>query len=251
MAGKPKRGRILYPSVSDSLRVARLSLAGALLWDYLIAHADDQGRIVGDASELRERLVPLRGDVTTADVEAGLEGMARERLILRYRPPAMRALVQIRDWHKWNARLTYKHASYLTAPDGWRDRVTAKQEEMGPYVMWMGDGMAVFCPSCGRTVAPRAHGRGWVCPNCDVELLGTRSPRPKVGGMQTRVTGRTRDLVLAALASGPLTKPQLAAATGYSVGTIGNTLPGLQRGGEVVRIRRKRPWTYRLKGSAP
>ncbi len=251
MATKRKRGRILYPSISTSPRVARLSLVGALLWDYLIAHADDQGRLLGDASALRERLMPLRQDVTTADVEEGLEGMVRERLILRYRPPKMVPLIQIADWQKWNARMTYKHVSYLTAPSGWRDRVTARVGDLGPYVQRMVHGMIVFCPSCGRTVNPVARGRGWLCPNCEVELLGTRNKHPKVGGMQTRVTGRTRGLVLAALGSGPLTKPQLAAATGRSEATIGNLLPGLRRAGEVVRTRRKRPWTYRLKGSAP
>ncbi len=40
---KPKRGRILYPSVSASRRVARLSLAGALLYDYMIAHSATRG----------------------------------------------------------------------------------------------------------------------------------------------------------------------------------------------------------------
>ncbi len=241
-----KRGRVLYRSISDSLRVARLSLVGALLYDYMIAHADDQGRLQGDASVLRERLMPLRGDVTTADVEAGLDGMVRERLTQRYQCPVLGPLVQITGWHKWNGRLACKQPSNFTAPDGWRDRVTARVEDAGRYVYRMGGGMAVFCPQCARTVSPVAHGRGWVCPECEVELLGTRAPRPKVGGMQTRVTG-TWELVLAALASGPLTKPELAATTGRSEGTIGNLLPRLQRAGEVVRIRRKRPWTYRLR----
>jgi len=242
---KTKRGRILYPSVSDSPRVARLSLTGALLWDYLLVHSDDQGRIAGDASALRERLVPFRGDVTTADVETALEEMARERLILRY-TVYRRPLVQIVDWWKWQGRLGCKHPSVHPAPEGWRDRVTARQEDLGRYIMRMGYGMAVFCPACGHTVAPLAHGRGWTCPECDVELLGWRAPRPKVGGTQTRVTGKTRALVLAALGRGPLTKPQLAEATGRAVGTVGNMLTLLCRSKEVIRIRRKRPWVYRL-----
>ncbi len=243
---KPKKGRIAYPSVSDSMRVARLGVTGALLWLILITHADDQGRLPGGA--LRERLVPHFGGISVGDVDGALEAMERERLVTRYRSPMWGALVQIRDWWKWQGGLTYKRPSMYDPPDGWRDRVTARLAA-GPYVQRMGDGLDAICIACWENVIPRAHGRGWVCPNCDAELLGTRSPRPKVGGVQTRVTGRARELTLAALATGPLTKPQLAAATGYSVGTIGNTLPGLQRAGEVVRIRRKRPWTYRLKGS--
>lgn len=241
------RGRILYPEVSASRRVARLGVKGALLWTWLLPHCDDQGRIAGDA--LKERLVPHFEEVTAEDVETALQAMERERLIIRYRG-AGQQLTQIADWWKWQARLTYKRPSYHPAPEGWRDRVTARLA-LGGYVARLSDGygIEVLCTNCGCVVAPRAHGRGWVCSECDVELLGTRSPRPKVGGMQTRRTGKARELVLAALAGGPKTKEQLAAATGYSESSIGTLLPVLRRSGEVLRVSRRRPWTYRLKGS--
>lgn len=248
MVGKAKRrGRIIYPEVSDSHRLARLTLTGALLWDYLIAHANDQGRLKeGGVGALRMRLMPLRKDVEDADIETALAGLVRERLIVRYSSDFQGPLIQITDWWKYNGGMVFKHPSSLFAPDGWRDRVTARQQDLGPYVMRMGYGMAVFCPSCGYTVAPIAHGRGWVCPNCEVELLGRSAARPKVGGTQKRASGKLRELVLAALGQGPLTKPQLAEATGRSEGSIGSLLPVLCREKAIRKTRRKRPWLYAL-----
>lgn len=249
MPGKLKRGQILYAEIFDSRRVARLGVKGALLWCFMLPACDDQGRLRGDAVALKERLLSHFAEVIAGDVEAALEAMQVQRLVLRYKAYGQH-FCQVLDWWQWNTRRTYKHPSYHPAPQDWRDRVTARYAQ-GGYVPRMVYGMAVLCPNCSETVAPVAHERGWVCPGCAVELLGTKSRQPKIGGFHTRRMGRTRDLVLAALASGPLTKPELAAATGRSEGTIGNLLPGLQRAGEVARIRRKRPWTYRLKGSAP
>ena len=253
VARRPKRGRIVYPELSDSRRVARLSITGALLWTWLLPHADDQGRLAGDAAALRDRLVPHFAEITAEDVETALQAMEREHLVLRY-VVHRQHLIQISDWWKWQARLKYKRPSYHQAPDGWRDRITVRIPQ-GGYVARLSADMSVLCPNCSYTVAPSPYGglvwsetpgkRGWVCPQCDAELLGTRSARPKVGGMQTRRTGKARELVLAALASGPQTKGQLAVATGYSESTIGTLLPVLRGSGDVVRVSKRRPWTYR------
>ncbi len=243
--GTPKRGRVLYGEIFDSRRVARLGVKGALLWCFMLPAADSQGRIHGDAVALRDRLVPHFPEVIAGDVETALEAMVRERLIRRYKVHRQ-PFIQILDWWKWNSRLTYKRPSGHPAPQDWRDRVTARYAQ-GGYVPRIVYGMIVYCPNCSQTVGPVAHGRGWVCPQCDVELLGTRVRRPVVGGMQTRVTGKLREQVLAALASGPQTKVELAASSGRSESSIGSLLPKLRRSGDVVRVTRKRPYTYRLK----
>ena len=245
---KRRRGRILYPEVSDSHRLARLTLTGALLWDYLIAHANDQGRLKeGVVGALRMRLMPLRRDVEDADIETALAGMVRERLILRYSGDFQGPLIQITDWWKYNGRMVFKHPSPLLAPDGWRDKVTARLTTSPyPYVLRLGAGLDVTCTNCSENVIPRPHGKGYVCPSCDVELLGRSAPRPRVGGTQKRASGRLRELLLAALGQGPLTKPQLAQATGRSEGSIGSLLPVLCREKAIRKTRRKRPWLYAL-----
>lgn len=244
MVGKAKRrGRIVYPELSDSRRVARLGIVGALLWTWLIPHCNDQGRLQGGASALRGRLVPHFEGISDGDVEAALQAMVRERLILRYSGDFQGPLIQVTDWWKYNGRMVFKHPSPLVAPDGWRDRVTARLAE-GPYVLRLGDGLDVICPNCGENVIPQPHGKGYVCPGCEVELLGRSAPRPKVGGTQKRASGRLRELVLAALGQGPLTKPELAEATGRSEGSIGSLLPGLCREKVIRKTRRKRPWLY-------
>lgn len=248
MPRKPKRGRIVYPSVSDSLRVGRLGVTGALLWLLLIPQCDDQGRVEGDPSKLRERLVPHIEGVSTEDVETALLAMACERLIVRYRSWG-KPLVQVVDWWAYNSRLVYKNPSYLPAPNGWRDRVTARARTVdgGGYILQLFEGISVECPNCGTIVTPTPHGLGYVCPKCDVELLGRRNSRPKIGGSQTRVTGKAKRLVLASLAAtAPQTKEQLATATGYSISRIGTLLPVLRRAGWIIRVKRKGPYAYRL-----
>ena len=115
---KPRRGRIVYPELSASRRVARLGVKGALGWVFLIPAADDQGRVAGDAAALKDRLVPHFEEITAEDVETALTAMERERLVIRYRAGGQH-LIQIADWWKWQARLTYKRPSYHPAPEGW------------------------------------------------------------------------------------------------------------------------------------
>jgi len=51
MAGKAK-ARLLYSTISSSERVSELGVKGALVYTWLLAHCDDQGRFAGGAKEV-------------------------------------------------------------------------------------------------------------------------------------------------------------------------------------------------------
>ena len=47
------KARLLYPSISTSERVSNLGAKGALIYTWLLAHCDDQGRYAGGVRKVR------------------------------------------------------------------------------------------------------------------------------------------------------------------------------------------------------
>lgn len=263
MVSGPRRARarlIYHPDLSQSRRLASVSLKARALWPALFAACDDQGRCSGDGASIKDQAVPLWDDITVADVEQALQELERVRLILRY-ASSQGTFLQIPDWMRWQGGLPVKNPSPYPPPTGWRDpegrgwrdRVTAKLTT-GKYADRLSAYEQVLCPNCEHTVAPDPYGgpdpygrpgrRGWLCPRCVVELLGRKSPRPKIGGLRRRRTQRARDQILDALRKAPekwWTRHELAEATELPDKTVANIMTALNKEGQVSVKRGKKP----------
>jgi hypothetical protein len=159
---KTRKGRILFPQVTQSRRVGRLGARGALIYTWLLSGCDDQGRIPGDAAELKEELAPFVDDVTADDIEGALAQMERLELVIQYEERFEGVvLTQVVDWWRWQGRLRYKQPSDYQAPspqgECWIDCVTGLvqgEDDYGrPKLKWVGPirpGLVVFCPICEK-----------------------------------------------------------------------------------------------------
>lgn len=125
------RARMLAPSISVSPRVNGLSLKSTLIYTWLIAHADDQGRMAGDAATIKGIVCPLQREISVDDVGCALSEMEERGLVKVYSPEDMTwspvsSLIQICDWWDYQA-LHDPQPSKYPPPRGWQDRVGAQQ----------------------------------------------------------------------------------------------------------------------------
>jgi hypothetical protein len=107
MAGRAK-ARLIYSTISASERVTALGAKGALVYTWMLAHADDQGRLVGGPEHIKALVVPLIREITVEDADKALLGMRRENLIRLYLDlQTGRELVQVTDWWEYNRGLRF------------------------------------------------------------------------------------------------------------------------------------------------
>lgn len=105
-----------------------MGVKGALLFTWLLAHADDQGRQVGSARTVKALVVPLIEEITLEDVETALAAMEEVGLVIRY-ASSKTQLLQIRDWWEFQSGLRVKYESRYPAPEGWADQVKLPPEQ--------------------------------------------------------------------------------------------------------------------------
>jgi hypothetical protein len=114
-------------------------LKSALIYTWLIAHCDDQGRMAGDASTIKGIVCPLRNDISVDDVGCALAEMEEKGLVQTYAPEEMtwspiHELLQVLDWWEYQ-HLRDPQASKYPAPRGWRDRSgNQSRDEQGRYL---------------------------------------------------------------------------------------------------------------------
>jgi hypothetical protein len=125
MMPRKAKARLLYSTVSTSERVAGLGVKGALIFTWLLAHCDDQGRYAGSAKRIKAEVVPMLDDISVEDVEKALEDMkkAKPPLILQYSDDRYGELIQIADWWEFQNGLRFRNPSRHPPPEGWRDDV--------------------------------------------------------------------------------------------------------------------------------
>lgn len=72
--------RMLHKKISISIQVNRLKLPARLLFTWLIAHADDEGRLKGEAEYVKATVVPMT-DWTFDNVKDYLKEIQEQKLI--------------------------------------------------------------------------------------------------------------------------------------------------------------------------
>lgn len=115
--------RAIYPDVCDSRSLGACGLLANVIWPRLIAIADDQGRIAGDATDvLTVALANIRRKVKHREVEIALEELARAKQILVYTVDG-EPYIQIVSWWTWQHSQRRAYHSRHPAPKGWTDYV--------------------------------------------------------------------------------------------------------------------------------
>jgi hypothetical protein len=75
--------RMLHAKISKSIQVNRLSVEARLVFTWMIAHADEYGRLRGEAEFIRACVVPMT-EWTNEQVEKLLQEIADQKLIYRW-----------------------------------------------------------------------------------------------------------------------------------------------------------------------
>jgi hypothetical protein len=112
--------RSIYPEMCDSRSLSRCGLLANALWPRLIVQADDQGRLHGDAADIRGLCFPKMPRVTARAVGDALAELADVGSIARYDVDD-EPYLQIRDWWQYQAYQRRAFPSRFPAPEGWKD----------------------------------------------------------------------------------------------------------------------------------
>jgi len=136
---KKARARMLASSISVSPRVNAMMLKSALIYTWLLSHADDQGRLPFNPATLKGIICPLRVDISEQDISCALAEMEERGLVETYTPEdftwsPVHELLQIKDWWDYQ-HLRDPQPSKYPPPRGWRDKVGSQQrDERGRYI---------------------------------------------------------------------------------------------------------------------
>ncbi len=108
MSGK----RMLYNTISKSMDVNKLSTPAALLFTWMISHADDDGKIRGETEYIKGTVVPMK-KWTFKQVEKQLEEIEKAGLVYRWTENEM-VIIEFVQWNRYQyiQKDRYK-ASYL------------------------------------------------------------------------------------------------------------------------------------------
>lgn len=114
--------RSIYPSTATSLKIARCSMQAQLLFDRIIAAADDQGRLQGDPLLVKSTCMPLIDKATVKAIGAWLGELEDQHLIIRYQVDG-EPLIQLRNWWDHQDGQRHIYPSRWPSPEGWEDRL--------------------------------------------------------------------------------------------------------------------------------
>ena len=125
--------RAIYPEMCDSRSLARCGIVANALWPRLIAQADDQGRLAGNAVDVLGLCFPKMLDkVSVRQVRTALEELVAAGMIQLYEI-ADEPYIQILTWWEWQAGMRRAYPSRHPAPDGWDDAVYGYEDHPATY----------------------------------------------------------------------------------------------------------------------
>lgn len=119
--------RLIMPTVCTSVPLAGCCVEAQLLFDRLIAQADDQGRLQGEPRVVAALCMPLVRVATERAVARWLAEIEAAGLIERYEVGVVR-LIQLRGWWDNQGAPRRAYPSRYPAPDGWDDKVRVDGE---------------------------------------------------------------------------------------------------------------------------
>lgn len=113
------RARFVKPGLFKNAGLADLPMGATVLFAGLLSLADREGRLPDNPRLIRSEVFPMRDDVTTADVDGWLAGLADspERFVVRYQVGDRRFLA-ITGWHRHQRPHWREAASVIPPPPG-------------------------------------------------------------------------------------------------------------------------------------
>ncbi|MGN6347073.1 MAG: conserved phage C-terminal domain-containing protein [Candidatus Nitrosocosmicus sp.] len=120
-------GRMVRNQISVSPQVNDLSLKGALLFTWLIPHADDFGRLYANPRRIKAKVVPMRDDITSQDIEECLNEMMEKGLINIYENNEEKFL-ELTGFDRHQDGLQKRSPSAIPAPSGSRSFSYSEKE---------------------------------------------------------------------------------------------------------------------------
>ncbi len=118
IAWKP---RLIHPSGSTSVSLARVSALAELLWWKLVPQCDDQGRMFGDSQSIKSACCPLRNELNTDNIPLLLEELNRAELVILY-SNSTTLLLQIKNWWEYESP-QWAYPSKISPPPNWHDKL--------------------------------------------------------------------------------------------------------------------------------
>lgn len=110
------RGRIVSKSISRSEKVSQLSLAGKLLYTWIIPHTDREGRLEADVWKIKD-IVPFVKEITPKNIPSLLSQMDKVGLI-QYYGDGNNKYLQVNEFEKFNTHPKDREAiSVIPAPN--------------------------------------------------------------------------------------------------------------------------------------
>jgi len=173
--------RGLYPDICDSRSLSRCSVLANALWPRIIVQADDQGRLHGDATDIRGICFPKMPRVTVKAVGEALAELIGVGSLLSYEA-AGEPYLQIRDWWQYQSYQRRAFPSRHPSPDGWTDLVYGLEGRPGTYTQ----AAAAERGGAQRTAA----GRSGTPPSLAKPSLAKPSPPQKAAGDNGAVKDR-------------------------------------------------------------
>lgn len=119
--------RAIYPDMCDSRSLARCGLMANAIFPRLIAQADDQGRLHGDAIDMAAVCFPKMPRVHK-DVPKALDELAAVKAIARYEVDG-EPYIQIVEWWQYQGHQRRAYPSRYPAPEGWTDKVYGRWKD--------------------------------------------------------------------------------------------------------------------------
>jgi DnaD/phage-associated family protein len=108
--------RMISKSISVSERVNQLSTFAALLYTWMISHADDFGRMPGSPAKIKALVIPMQAN-SISEVEQALQEMDSRKLIVWYEVDDTK-YIQFPGWEKHQAGLHKRTNSSYPEPLG-------------------------------------------------------------------------------------------------------------------------------------
>lgn len=184
------RRRYVSTKISTDRLVNQLALQhgdyAALLYTWMIPHAEDDGSLPNDAGELMAIVAPWRHDKTPEDTECALAAMAELGLIWRYPdegilrfPPA--------TFYKYQAYISIERRWDGPAPDpaqvgAYQRRLAQNPASVSVSLSVSASAREKYTPPGGRQCAAEpALNDTAPAENCD-EMRGARATKPGSGG---------------------------------------------------------------------
>ena len=216
--------RMIYQDMFEDDEVGALPVPVRLLWVGLIScMADDQGRLLDNASLIKSKVFAFDMEITNENVADWVNQLVKSRMLIRYRSGG-KSLLQIRSWWEYQTPSWAQESKY-DAPGGWVDRIKVHTvDNKVKSVNWeQQGGLPTPVPTPVPTDLPTPVPTGIADVKSDVKSdVNGESEQSRAGA--AAISGKNPELYVAFEAIRPLDERTISAIDGavniYSAGWV-------------------------------